>query len=77
VSGNSAVSLNRIWRSSCWWAWWLQACCCCKEADQRSGSREFHTDRTTVEKAHDGKQKAMACFHNRKTDNNQSCQVRW
>jgi len=42
-------------------------------ADRRSGSREFHTERTAVENARDAKYEVTAGFENRRADDDQSC----
>jgi len=43
-------------------------------ADRRSGSKEFHTEGTAVEKMHDAKyETTYAGFENRKADDDRSC----
>jgi len=42
-------------------------------ADQRSGSREFNTKRTAVDKARNTKYEATGGFEKRKADNDRSC----
>jgi len=43
-------------------------------ADRRSGSREFHTEGTAVEKTHDAKHEATAVFRTyEQTDDDRSC----
>jgi len=39
----------------------------------RSGSREFHTERIAVEKAHGANYKVSAGLENRKADDDRSC----
>jgi len=47
-----------------------------EEAERRSGSREFHTDGTTVEKACDAKYEVSAGFEKRQSDDDGSSLTR-
>jgi len=46
-------------------------------ADWRLGSREFHAERTAVQKAHDPKCEVTVCFENRKAVDDWSRLVGW